>query len=138
MLEADGQPIANEYRLDEIAQTLTEQLESPHQLPAIGGRRIPRKLKHFDVPTRIDFQPDPEGRWTVLELAAADRPGLLARISRALVECGVKVQGARIATVSESADDMFYITDMQHRPITAEERQAAIREALEGALKESA
>ena len=134
VLEADGTVITNQFRLKEIEEALTDLLETPHELPQIQKRRMPRKLKHFDVPTKIGFHQDPDERWSVMELATADRPGLLARVSRALIDCGIKVQGARIATVSETADDVFYVTDMQHRPILSAERQQHIREAIESAL----
>ena len=134
VLEANGKPITNGYRLQEIEHELAKLLDNPHQLPAMQPRRMPRKLKHFDVPTRIDFHQDPDERWTVMELSTADRPGLLARVSRALIDSGIKVQGARIATVSETADDVFYVTDMQHRPILSAERQQRVREAIEAEL----
>jgi [protein-PII] uridylyltransferase len=134
VLEADGQAITNGYRLQEIEGVLSDVLETPHQLPQTQPRRTPRKLKHFDVPTKIDFHQDPDERWTVMELSTADRPGLLSRVSRALIDCGIKVQGARIATVSETADDVFYVTDMQHRPILSAERQQHVREAIEAEL----
>ena len=134
VLEADGKPITNGYRLQEIETVLNELLATPQQLPPVQPRRMPRKLKHFDVPTRIDFHQDPDERWTIMELSTADRPGLLARVSRALIDSGIKVQGARIATVSETADDVFYVTDMQHRPILSAERQQRVREAIEAEL----
>jgi [protein-PII] uridylyltransferase len=55
-----------------------------------------------------------------------------------LADCGVDVLNARIATVSEQADDVFFVTDLEQRPITDQDRQGAIREAIEQALQAQA
>ena len=47
-----------------------------------------------------------------LELIAADRPGLLSEVGKVFrTEC-VAINGAKIMTVGERAEDVFYITDM--------------------------
>jgi UTP:GlnB (protein PII) uridylyltransferase len=46
-----------------------------------------------------------------MEITAADRPGFLARIGTALTFCGVRLQGAKIATYGARIEDIFYITD---------------------------
>ena len=61
----------------------------------------------------------PRSRWsttlrssaTVVEVRAHDEPGLLWRIGRALGECGLNVQAARVETLGAEAVDVFYVTD---------------------------
>jgi UTP:GlnB (protein PII) uridylyltransferase len=48
---------------------------------------------------------------TVVEVRAHDEPGLLWRIGRALGECGLNVQAARVETLGAEAVDVFYVTD---------------------------
>ncbi|MGD8643827.1 MAG: [protein-PII] uridylyltransferase, partial [Chromatiales bacterium] len=118
VLGPEGQPVTDPQLLDEIAQTLEKRLRAPEQVPGTVKLRTPRRLKQFEVPTRIGFSQDHEHRWTIMELSTADRPGLLSNVSRALADCGVDVLNARIATVSEQADDVFFVTDLEQRPIT--------------------
>jgi [protein-PII] uridylyltransferase len=48
---------------------------------------------------------------TVVEVRAHDEPGLLWRIGRALGDCGLNVQAARVETLGAEAVDVFYVTD---------------------------
>ena len=48
---------------------------------------------------------------TVVEVRAHDEPGLLWRIGRALGECGLNLQAARVETLGAEAVDVFYVTD---------------------------
>ena len=67
---------------------------------------------------------------TVLELISLDRPGLLARIGEVFVEHNVVLQAAKIQTLGERVQDVFFITDLQQRPIEDEELQARIQQAI--------
>ena len=53
----------------------------------------------------------PRSSATVVEVRAHDEPGLLWRIGRALGECGLNVQAARVETLGAEAVDVFYVTD---------------------------
>ena len=52
-----------------------------------------------------------------MEVVSGDRPGLLARIARALIECGVLLQNAKISTFGERAEDIFFITNSDDLPL---------------------
>ncbi len=47
---------------------------------------------------------------TVLEVRAADAPGLLYRVGRALERAGVRVRSAHVSTLGVDAVDAFYVT----------------------------
>jgi [protein-PII] uridylyltransferase len=72
---------------------------------------------------------------SVLEVASLDRPGLLARIGEVFTEYGVMLQAAKIQTLGERVEDVFFVTDTQRQPIDdpelAEQIQAAIRDRLD-------
>jgi [protein-PII] uridylyltransferase len=136
VLEDEGHPVMDPLRMDEIAQMLTERLGNPERTPTAVVRSTPRRLKHFQVHTRIEFGDRLHFNRTLLAITTGDRPGLLSRIGTTLTRCGIKVHNAKIATAGEQADDVFYITDLEDRPIQDRDRQAeiekALREALEG------
>ena len=54
---------------------------------------------------------DSRNNRTILELIAADRPGLLSEVGKVFKSGGVAINGAKIMTVGERAEDVFYITD---------------------------
>lgn len=130
VLDEQNKPITDEARIAEIHQLLSGGIRQRGRLPDIPPRPVPRQLKHFNTPTRVTAEDDTEGRYTLLEVIAADRPGLLARIGRAFLELNIRVHNAKISTVGANAENIFLVSDMRNQPI----REPAEREALIAAL----
>ena len=84
----------------------------------------------FTTATGIRFSQDPRNHRTVLEITAGDRPGLLSQIGQALKACSLRLQNAKITTVGERAEDVFFVTDVQHRPLDDLAARERLREAL--------
>ena len=68
-------------------------------------------------------------RTTVVEVNAADRPGLLASLAGAIHGAGMIIHSAHIATYGERAVDVFYLTRGDGRKLAAADI-AALRSAL--------
>lgn len=117
VLEASGEPITDDYRVREIRAALETALAHPEQAPAAVTRRTPRRMRHFDIPLRIEAERQPDSNLTAIEVTAGDHPGLLSRIAQAMLEAGVRVHNARIATVGERVDDVFFVTDTNNRAL---------------------
>lgn len=132
VLDENGESIQDPARLEHIRETLVRTLSNPDRFPEIVQRRMPRQLRHFDVKTQINISQDLANQRTIVEIITLDRPGLLARIGRLFMECGVELQNARIATLGERAEDVFFITDKQQQPIT----DAALCEKLAVMLRD--
>ncbi len=62
-------------------------------------------------PPKVALVDDASSSATIVEVRAHDEPGLLWRIGRALGECGLNVQAARVETLGAEAVDVFYVTD---------------------------
>ncbi|MDH3948290.1 MAG: [protein-PII] uridylyltransferase, partial [Gammaproteobacteria bacterium] len=90
--------------------------QPPETIPEVS-RHMPRQIKHFEFPTQVEFEQHETLERTILHVKALDRPGLLSRIARALHDCEIQLSNARIATFGERAEDIFYITDKQGKPI---------------------
>ncbi|MBN8411838.1 MULTISPECIES: [protein-PII] uridylyltransferase [Halomonas] len=130
VLDDHDQPIRDAVRLEEIRRHLVEELDDPDDYPTIVTRHTPRQLKHFKVATQVAIEQDPNGERTLLELTAPDRPGLLARVGSIFMEQGITLSAAKIATLGERVEDVFYVTDRAGLPITDPQRQQALRERL--------
>ncbi|NWO57237.1 [protein-PII] uridylyltransferase [Chromohalobacter israelensis] len=130
VLDDDGEPIRDPQRLEEIRHHLVEELDDPADYPRIVTRHTSRQLKHFKVPTRVVIEQDTANARTIVELTAPDRPGLLARVGRIFMEQDIALSAAKIATLGERVEDVFFITDKAGEPLTDPERQARLRERL--------
>jgi [protein-PII] uridylyltransferase len=65
----------------------------------------------FSTPTQITFTDDPGRGRTIVELIAGDRPGLLSEIGKVFLAASIDVVTAKIMTIGERAEDVFYVTD---------------------------
>ena len=137
VLDAQGRPLAD-AAVQELRRQLAQQLDKTARqaLTTPVQRRMPSQIRHFNVITQITMHNKPEARETILEILTMDRPGLLARIGRIFLDHGVQPQKAKITTLGERVNDVFFITDQQRQPLLDPERRARLREALQSALDE--
>jgi len=139
VLDADGSSIAaDSERIKHIVSYLSRQLQDKDHYPDIVKRRTPRQIKAFSIPTETTITVDPIKSVSVLEVTTPDRPGLLARIGRIFVEYGIELQAAKIATLGERVEDVFFITDAAQKPIEDESLCAEIQAAICKELDEQA
>jgi [protein-PII] uridylyltransferase len=132
VLESDGSPIFDKRRLDEIRHRLLRSLPSGSAEALKVTRRAPRQVRMFSTPVQIAISADPANRRTVLELVAGDRPGLLFQVAKVLDQEGFALQNAKVATVGERAEDVFFVTTSDRQPL--DEAQS---ERLDKSLRES-
>ena len=117
VLEDDGTLIADADRLDEMRTALWASLKRPEDTPLAVSRRAPRQLRVFKTPTQIAISTDDRNARSVLELVAGDRPGLLCDVGKVLLEEDIDLGAAKIGTMGERAEDVFYVTDQARRPL---------------------
>jgi [protein-PII] uridylyltransferase len=99
--EPDGQALAVDLRRAAsgelpVAERLTARDRS-------AGRQRPARAA-----PRVVWQPATDA--VVLELRAADSPGLLYRVAHALAQAGAQVRAARISTLGGEVVDAFYLS----------------------------
>jgi [protein-PII] uridylyltransferase len=110
VLEDNGAVIADAARVREIERALWNALKQAEHAPQAVTRRAPRQVRMFYTPTQVNFSVDNRNERTILELIAADRPGLLSEVGKVFRAERVAINGAKIMTVGERAEDVFYIT----------------------------
>lgn len=130
VLDANNQPIEDQERLAEIQHTLTNALATPENYSTLIRRRTPRALKQFKVPTQVTLSNDPIKHCTVLEVIAADRPGLLARMGAIFAEFKIQLRAAKIFTEGEQVLDIFYILNRHGEPFSDPELLLRLKEAI--------
>jgi len=124
VLEDDGAPITDDERQGEIERALWRSIQRPDDSPFAVLRRTPRQVRMFHTPTRITLSVDERNQRSVLELTAGDRPGLLCDVGKVLLQEKIELHAAKIMTVGERAEDVFYVTDFDNRPL---DEAAALR-----------
>ena len=134
VLEESGQRVGDRAgRRAEITHALRDHLSGN------GGnsrRRRPRSLRSFDVKTSVNLKDDDLGR-TAVEIITPDRPGLLATVAGVFLEQGVVLLGARITTLGERVEDLFYVTREDGSPFAGSEFGKALTDAVVAALDTS-
>jgi [protein-PII] uridylyltransferase len=136
VLESDGSPISDRQQLEEIRHRVLAALGNSDPSALRVTRRTPRQVRMFSTPVQITVSPDIDNRRTVIELVASDRPGLLSQIGQIFEQHGVALQNAKISTIGERAEDVFFVTTEQNHPLSSA-MEAELGEALREGLKES-
>jgi [protein-PII] uridylyltransferase len=99
---------------------------------ATGDVSVTQRLRvaghHRDTgaPPRVVWHREAATDAVVLELRAADAPGLLYRVAAALDQAGAEVRAARISTLGADAVDAFYLPGAWADTARREEIEAAV------------
>ena len=94
---------------------------------AIEGERIP---------TVIHFDNDTSDYYTILDIQAEDRMGLLYIISQTLADLNLDIAIAKVCTEKGAAIDSFYVSQANNRKIEGPEYQSFISDKLKAAILE--
>ena len=120
-------------RTDAICAELKNCLENPD----FSGPRFPKLWGQSDgdsgfakLPTRVLTDNSSSAKYTIIDVFAHDRRGLLYTIAHTLWELDLPVWAAKIGTHLDQVVDVFYVTDRQGAKITSERRLEEIRATL--------
>ncbi|MFQ6006353.1 MAG: [protein-PII] uridylyltransferase, partial [Woeseia sp.] len=116
-MEFDQGVHVDESHMSKIRRTLTRVLTAPDEHATPVTRPAPRQVRMFTTRTKIDFSEDRANQRTVMELVAGDRPGLLSDVGRVFLEMGINIDTAKVMTIGERAEDVFYIRSVSGKPL---------------------
>ncbi len=136
VLDANNELIENDSaRMDAIDQKLMQVMESPDDRWLSAERKVTRRQKSFKWPSQAVFSNDYAPGFSVLEVISPDRPGLLTIVGKVFFQHKLRLHSAKISTLGERVEDVFFLTDRQDQiisnPETIEKLQADLREALD-------
>ena len=70
-------------------------------------------------------------RFTIIDIFADDRQGLLYAITRAIYQLGLSVHAARISTRLDQVADVFYVSDRDGGKVQDPTRLENVRESIQ-------
>ena len=133
-MESDKRVDIDEERINKIRRSLTRILTASDEAVTKVTRAVTRQARMFTTPTRVEFSPGTTDGQTVFELVTADRPGLLSKVGQVFIQQGINITSAKIMTIGERAEDVFYINDLSGKPLSAkalDNLAGALRQTLE-------
>ena len=136
VLDRFGTLLTDPDREENVIASLVQALSHSDQYPGLMQRRIPRQLRHFDIENTVDITLNEALQQNMVEIATLDHPGLLARVGGLFMIQGLDIHSARIATLGEKAEDIFYVTKKDGIPMTEDEAQLLAAQ-LKAALDEA-
>ncbi len=86
--------------------------------------------QELDFPMRISIENDAHPIYTLIDVQAPDRLGLLYTLLRAIGRAGAHIHLSRIATEKGAAIDTFYVTDVEGRKMKDQKSVARLQLAL--------
>ncbi|MCP3896839.1 MAG: [protein-PII] uridylyltransferase [Moraxella sp.] len=128
--------LTNDIRRQTLTARLMHALKSGESQISARNFTLDGQLKHFTVPTQVQFSEATSVARTghhMMSLITKDRPALLARLGLIFSRLGIEVHGARITTLGERAEDVFYLSDKDGQTLSADKLNTlkiAVIEAL--------
>ena len=132
----ETQPLSQqsrENRLNRVRQTINQAIKAGDDFK-VSARRTPRILKEFNARTQISIDSRANETFTVLEVVAADRPGLLAKLARVFQSHHIQIQAAKITTLGERVEDVFHIVNKNGLPMNDPDAEAQLSKAIQAEL----
>ena len=136
VLDRFGTLLTDPEREATVIEALKDALSHSDEYPGLMQRRIPRQLRHFDIENTVEISVNPALNQNMVEIATLDHPGLLAKIGGLFMMQGLDIHSAKIATLGERAEDIFFVTKKDGNPMTPGE-SAEFAAALKTALDEA-
>ena len=135
-LDFAGEPPAG--RRQEICELIQQVLLDQVAVESLLARRARPAIrmgpKPAEQPPLIEIDNESSSQFTIIEVFADDRPGLLYAITRTLFEQGLVIHSARIATHVDQIVDAFYVSDVGGNKVTYADRLEEIRDRLLAAI----
>jgi [protein-PII] uridylyltransferase len=105
-----------------FVESLFSKCHEPDYLRADTGR--PQRSNKVEIDNEVS------DRYTVIDIFAADKVGLLYEITRTLNELGLYIAVSKISTKVDQVADVFYVSDIFNQKITDPEKLDDIRTTM--------
>lgn len=124
----------SESRIDDVCRALVKSLDPKHNrrptFRRVWGSSTKRAAALPVLPTRVQTDNNTSDKYTVVDIFAADRRGLLYAITRTLFDMKLSVGVAKIGTYVDQVVDVFYVVDQKGKKIDSTAKLNELRTRL--------
>jgi [protein-PII] uridylyltransferase len=132
-----GGPDEQELERARIEKRLSAVLSGEAEMPSRPQQpSLPRLLRVQAPSARLDN--DDSDFYSIVDVDAMDRPGLLYDISKALFEQGLSLAAVRASTRASRATDAFYVTTVEGQKLVDPGRVRRVEESVLRAIGQAA
>ena len=137
---AQGLPITDESRWEKLEADMTAVIHGQANVAELVEKRqrptllAAKEARRF--PTRVEFDNEVSEDYTVIDIYAHDKVGLLYLITSTLTTLGLYIGVSKISTKVDQVADVFYVRDIFGHKITSDEKLAEIKSVLTTAIDE--
>tara|TARA_B100000959_G_scaffold286766_1_gene367113 strand:+ start:2075 stop:4732 length:2658 start_codon:yes stop_codon:yes gene_type:complete len=117
-INADKKQNIDKKTINKIKTKISDQLVTNVNHKITVSRRESRRKQIFLSEPEIVFKQDNSNKRTILELIINDRPGILSTIGLIFTELDISIETAKIATIGEKAEDVFFITNQNRTALS--------------------
>ena len=136
----DGKTVDDDELWKEIEEDLAKALDGKINLEGLVERQkryiMKKKYGIINIPTEIGINNDESDSYTIIEVHAQDRIGLLYDVTKILADLRLDISLAKIVTEGNLAVQIFYLIDEEHRKIRDLERLQEIASTLKSFLEQ--
>jgi len=126
-------------RWSEIGEALKGVLQKKVEIEQLFGKRFSGTEKKpvgaLLEPTQVEVDNEASDDYTILEVFAADRQGLLYVITKTIFELGLSVYSSKIGTRLDQIVDVFYVKDAEGKKVVDENKINEIKEKIIKAIE---
>ncbi|SHJ58598.1 UTP--GlnB (protein PII) uridylyltransferase, GlnD [Malonomonas rubra DSM 5091] len=133
---AVGDIVSNEAKLKRVEKDLIAAIEGRLNVQEMveKAQREPDYMQRTKEkpkrPNKVEFDNEVSDQYTVIDIFANDKVGLLYNIARTLSELGLYIAVSKISTKVDQAADVFYVSDIFGQKITDPEKIEQIRQTM--------
>lgn len=136
-----GQILEEERRIEALRRDLQEVVQGKvsmerysqaHQNQLFWGKKLAPAR-----PPRVEIDNDVSAYYTVIDVYANDRIGILHDIARVMRALGLYIEVSKISTKVDQVADVFYVKDIFGHKITDSKKIGGIKKAVVEALSEA-
>ncbi len=117
-INADKKQNIDKKTINKIRAKISSQLVANDNQKITVSRRESRRKQVFLSAPEIIFKQDNFNKRTILELIINDRPGILSTIGLIFRELDISIETAKISTIGEKAEDVFFITNQERTALS--------------------
>ena len=135
--DRNGGPFAGgeRDRLDRLQKALEGVLSGQKDTRQSASPERQRRQAAFLVAPTVEIDAQASTRFTVIDITARDRAGLLAEIARVLAEHKLSIHSAHVGSYGERVFDAFYVQTEEGQKLTDDKAKSTLHEHLMAVLK---